>query len=252
VTAAGSGGEGVDHLAALRTEGDRLVAAVRGADLAAIVPGLAWDVRTVATHTGAVHRWAADLVRRRLATNETGGSVAFWPDGLPDADLAGWLAEGVEVLTRTLTDAPEDLSCYTFVGGIAPKTFWCRRQAHETAVHRADVEAASGRSVTAVPAAFAQDGLEELVGAFAREAGFATSRPGVLVLAPDDGPAWRVRFGDGPNRVSSGPGVGADGADAVVRGSGSAVYLWAWNRPSGVEVTGDDTVLALWRQVRVT
>ena len=39
---------------------------------------------------------------------------------------------------------------FTFVGGIAPRTFWCRRQAHETAVHRADVEATGPGRVTPV------------------------------------------------------------------------------------------------------
>lgn len=240
----------MDHLAALRTEGDRLVAAVRGADLDAPVPGLTWDVRTVARHTGAVHRWAADVVRRRLPV-PTGSSAAFAPQGVPDADLADWLADGLDALVDVLTEAPEDLACFTFVDGVAPRTFWRRRQTHETAVHRADVEAAGG-PVTPLPAALAGDGLAELVGGFATEAGFAASLPGLLALAPDDGPAWSVRFGDGPHRVTTGPGVDPGAADAVVRGTSSAVYLWAWNRPADVEVTGDAAVVDLWRQVRVT
>ncbi|GAA3551346.1 maleylpyruvate isomerase family mycothiol-dependent enzyme [Microlunatus spumicola] len=250
-TGSGSGPDPVDHLAALRTEGDLLVAAVRGADLDATVPGLTWDVRTVAVHTGSVHRWATDLVRRRLPA-PTGSSAAFTPADLPDDDLAAWLTDGLDALVTTLRDAPADLACFTFVDGIAPRTFWRRRQAHETAVHRADVEAAGGADVTPVPAAFAQDGLAELVGAFATEAAYAVDRRGLLALVPDDGPAWSVRFGDGPHRVTTGPAVDVNAADAVVRGSGSAVYLWAWNRPSPVEVTGDDAVLALWRRVRVT
>lgn len=241
----------VDHLAALRTEVDRLVDAVRVADLDAGVPGLAWDVRTVATHTGAVHRWAADIVRRRLPAPSS-SSAAFEPDGLPDADLPGWLVAGAAELSRTLAQAPADLACFTFVPGIAPRTFWRRRQAHETAVHRADVEAATGAGVTPVTAAFAQDGLAELVGAFATEPAYAVDRAGVLVLAPDDGPAWSVRLGDGPHRVTTGPDVDLAAADAVVRGSGSDVYLWAWNRPSAAEVRGDGSVVALWRQVKVT
>ena len=249
---AGPGPGPVDHLAALRTEGDRLVAAVRRADPDAAVPGLTWDVRRVATHVGAVHRWAADLVRRALPTNETGGSRAFEPQGLADPDLPGWLDEGLDALVRTLGDAPEDLACYTFVPGVAPRTFWARRQVHETAVHRVDVEAAGGWGVTPVTAAFAQDGLQELVGAFATEPGFAAARPGVLLLLPEDGPAWRVRFGDGPNRVTNEPEPDPDGADAVVRGSSAELYLWAWNRPAAVRVGGDPEVLELWRGVRIT
>ena len=242
----------MDHLQALRTEGDRLVAAVRGADPDAGVPGLTWDVRTVATHTGAVHRWAADVVRRRLATNETGGSVAFEPTGLPDDDLADWLAAGLADLVDTLAEAPPDLACFTFVGGVAPRTFWRRRQAHETAVHRADVEASGSGGVTPVPAELAQDGLAELVGAFATEAGFASARRGVLLLLPDDGAAWRVRFGSGPHEVVSGADVDPTEGDAVVRGSSSALYFWAWHRPAQVEISGDPSVLALWRDVRIT
>ena len=30
------------------------------------VPGLEWDARTVVAHVGAVHRWARDIVARRL------------------------------------------------------------------------------------------------------------------------------------------------------------------------------------------
>lgn len=151
-----------------------------------------------------------------------------------------------------MADADEDLACFTFVGGIAPRTFWRRRQAHETAVHRADVEAAVSAPVTPLPAAFAQDGLTELVGAFGTEAGFGARSPGVLLLLPDDGPAWRVRFGEGANQVATGPDLDPAEADAVVRGSSSDVYLWAWNRPSPARVSGDEAVAALWRDVRVT
>ena len=242
----------VDHLAALRVEGRRLVRAVGSVDLDAPVPGLTWDVRTVAVHTGSVHRWAADVVRRRLSTNETGGSRAFTPAALDDADLAGWLGEGLDDLVATLEAAPADLACFTFVDGVAPRTFWCRRQAHETAVHRADVQAAGRGGVTPFDAAFAQDGLAELVGAFAREQAFAVEQPGTLLLRADDGPSWRVRFGDGPNRVESGRALADSDADAVVSGPGSALYLWAWNRPAAVEVRGSAEVVASWRSVRVS
>ena len=114
------------------------------------------------------------------------------------------------------------------------------------------VEAAGGPGVQPVDTAFAQDGLAELVGGFAREPGFASARPGTLLLAPEDGAAWRVRFGDGPNRVDTGPGLIAASADAVVSGTSSALYLWAWNRPAAVEVRGSAEVLASWRSVRVT
>ena len=72
--------------------------AFRRCEPAAPVPDLEWDARNVAAHTGAVQRWAADVVTRRLPTNERGGASAFWPTGANDARLAEWLVEGAALL----------------------------------------------------------------------------------------------------------------------------------------------------------
>ena len=61
----------------LTTDGALLARAARTADLAAPVPGLEWTVRDVVAHAGAVHRWCADLVARRLVGDETGGSASL-------------------------------------------------------------------------------------------------------------------------------------------------------------------------------
>ena len=224
--------------------------AFRCCEPAAPVPGLEWDARTVAAHTGAVHRWAADVVTRRLPTNERGGASAFWPTGANDARLAEWLDEGAALLLATLRSAPETLECFTFIPGVPPRLFWVRRQAHETAIHRADLEAAAGGSVTPVETSFAQDGLGEIVGAFATESGFATNSAGRLLLDASDGPAWMVTFGGDRTLVSSGDIAGAE-ADAVVCGTSDELYRWAWNRPSTATAAGDPDVLAAWRAVRV-
>ncbi len=234
----------------LVTEARLLVNAFGCCDPAAPVPGLEWDARTVATHVGAVHRWAADIVARRLATNESGGSAAFWPPDANDARLARWLDDGAALLIAALRAAPATLECFTFIPGVTPRRFWIRRQAHETAIHRADLEAAAGRPVTPVEASFAQDGFGEIVGAFATEPGFATDRPGRLLLNASDGPGWMVIFGGDRNRVESGDLAGAE-ADAVVGGSSDELYRWAWNRPSTATAAGDPDVLDSWRAVRV-
>ena len=215
------------------------------------VPGLTWSVRDVVIHTGAVHRWAADVVRRALPTNETGGSRAFRPDGLPDEDVPAWFAEGAADLSAALRSAPSDLACFTFITGVPAHEFWVRRQAHETAIHRADVELAAGGPVTAVAPGFAQDGLAEIVGGFATERGFATSYAGRLLLDATDGPAWLVVFGG--ERTITRPDVPASTpADAVVRGTSDALYRWAWNRPvPEAEERGDPQTLACWRSVRI-
>lgn len=140
--------------------------------------------------------------------------------------------------------------CFTFIPGVAPRSFWIRRQAHETAIHRGDVEAAAGGPVTPVDASFAQDGLGEIVGAFATEPAFATDRKGRLLLDATDGPAWLVTFGAKRNVTASGD-LGQTDADAVVRGTSDELYRWAWNRPASVATSGDPKVLASWRAVNV-
>ena len=217
-------------------------------DPAAAVPGLEWDARTVVAHTGAVHRWATDVVARRLAVDELGGSAAFPPSTADAGRLGAWFDEGAAALVEVLAAAPAGLDCFTLIPGAAPRTFWIRRQAHETAIHRADVQAAAGVPVSPVDAAFAQDGLGEIVGAFATESAFAADRPGRLLLDASDGPGWLIVFGGERNVVTS---DGAATADAVVRATSAELYLWAWNRPAPVALTGDPRIVDLWRTVRV-
>lgn len=236
----------IGHLTAA---GDGLVEAVGGADLDAPVPGLDWSVREVAVHTGAVHRWAADIIGRRLPDNRTGGSKAFLPTDLADPDLPAWLFEGVIGLVAAIDAAPEDLECFTFALGPA-RAFWVRRQVHETTVHRIDVEAGAGRIITPVPAEVARDGLAELVGGFATEPGLAIGTAATLLLTPTDGAWWRIDLGGARTRTRSGVGP-PPASDAVIRGAADQLYRWAWNRPAEVEIDGDPEAAALWRLVRI-
>ncbi len=211
-----------------------------------MAPGLAWSGREVLAHTGAVHRWAADIVSRSLRTNETGGSQAFAWTG-PDEELTDWFQQGLDHLVVTLRAADADVQCFTFVPGVAPRQFWIRRQAHETAIHRVDVEAAAGLAISEVEPWFAQDGLGEIVGAFAREPQFAIQRPGRLLLVATDGPTWRIDFDGDGNRIVAGS-FAIEDAQAAVRGTSDRLYRWAWNRPvSGLELIGDTALIQAWR-----
>lgn len=233
----------------LESDGALLVAAVDGADWDAPVPGTEWDLRTLVVHTGAVHRWANDAIVRELQTNETGGSIAFHGN-TPDDGLGSWLAEGLATLVATLRAASDDVSVFTFLKSPTPRYFWARRQAHETAIHRADAQAAAGRSVTAFEPDFAQDGIAELVGGFALQRSFVSRTPGSLALACTDGQSWLVTFGGERNVAVQTDDV--RGATATVTGTSSALYLWTWNRPAAVDIVGDSTTIDLWKRVRIT
>jgi uncharacterized protein (TIGR03083 family) len=142
--------------------------------------------------------------------------------------------------------ADPHLECATLIPASSPLTFWARRQAHETAVHRADAENASGARPE-YPPEFAAHGIDELIMGFARRRRYrpATqdaaieSTCGLRVQASDTGDAWRLYLADG--RVQAGRDTGpAVPGDGMVSGPASGLYLFLWNRcaagPAGVMV----------------
>jgi uncharacterized protein (TIGR03083 family) len=237
----------------LATDGPSLADAAARAGLDAPVPATDWTVRDLVTHVGGVHRWATDIVAHCGKSFDTpaGDAVGTGPS---DAELVDWFRAGHAALVETLRAAPADLDCATFLPADSPRHFWARRQAHETAVHRADAEAAAGYSA-AFDADFAQDGMAELLLGFAARKANAIAQPATIGLRAVDGPSWLITLG-GERTVAErrdGPAADAVGAaDAVVAGTSADLYLWLWNRPGAVVVTGDGSVAALWRTVRVT
>ncbi len=177
----------VDHLA---EEGLRLATAASRAGWDAPVPRTDWDVRDLVTHVGGVHRWAADVIRVGASDLDTpvGREVGRGPS---DGELLEWFVMGHAALVSTLRAAPSDVEAGTFLPAPSPLHFWARRQAHETAIHRADADAACGQPST-FAAAFAQDGISEMLRGFAARRSMAGDREASIFLDPTDGPSWLV------------------------------------------------------------
>jgi uncharacterized protein (TIGR03083 family) len=233
----------IDHLAA---DGPRLADAAASAGLDAPVPATDWTVRELVTHVGGIHRWAADIVANCGAGFDTAAGDAVGT-GPADAELIDWFREGHATLVKVLRAAPADLECATFLRADSPRHFWARRQAHETAIHRADAQGAAGdRNV--FDAGFAQDGIAELLLGFAARKANAIPQAATIGLRADDGPSWLITLGGERIVAEQADDVRAD---VTVSGPSSALYLWLWNRPSTATVTGDAATAALWRQVRV-
>jgi uncharacterized protein (TIGR03083 family) len=199
---------------------------------------------------GRVHRWAAHIVRERRdgpPDEETEGERVWglMPD---DGDVLDWFREGHAALVDTLERAPVGLECFVFLPATSPLAFWARRQAHETAVHRADAQAATG-DPDGVDPAFAVDGIDELLlGFYSRPRNRVRSEAqrALSVTAEDTATTWTIHFGpDGarPERGAGGP------VDGEVRGPASDLYLALRNRLplEPLRTAGDPALVELWR-----
>ena len=231
---------------------ETLAGLVHGADLTRQVPTCPeWTLRQLATHTGRAHRWSAEIVSTRSAEFIPFRQV---PDGrIPDdpALHAPWLRAGAELLIKSVRQAGGD-PVWTF-DGPQPASFWARRMAHETAVHRADAQITAGREPE-FDADVAADGIDEWLG-FMSGATDSASRVAALpdgavlhVHVTDDGVdgEWLVRRE--ANSVSVEPGHGK--GDVVVRGPAGRVLLVLLRRlppdDPQVEVLGDAALLTGW------
>jgi uncharacterized protein (TIGR03083 family) len=247
-----------EHIEALREQGRLLAAAAAAAGLDAPVPSCPeWAVRDLVRHQGGVHRWATGIVatpRTEAWDVDLDEVVGAWP---ADADLLGWFSGGCERLVDALSDAGPGLVCWTFLPAPSPLAMWARRQAHETAVHRVDAELAASRPITSFPAAFASDGIDELLTCFitGRRRKLRADPPVQLrVRCTDTRGEWLVTIG--PDTVTT-LGGGEVGEPAVaardlgwcqLSGPAEDLYLCLWNRRPADRITvdGDRAILDLF------
>jgi uncharacterized protein (TIGR03083 family) len=240
------------HLDQLAVDGARLADAAEAAGCDAPVAACEWNVGELLRHVGGVHRWATEIVETAAASPDVPAAAEVGGGPAEDDALLEWYRAGHAALVQSLRAAPDDLECFTFLPAPSPLAFWARRQAHETAIHRADAESAGG-PITAFPPGFAQDGIAEMLQGFAARKSQAISIPGTLLLRPhDQGPAWRVQLGgEHTEAVPVDAGMNEPGPSTAVAGSASDLYLWLWNRPAAVAISGDRTVAERWGDVRV-
>jgi uncharacterized protein (TIGR03083 family) len=240
--------ETAEFIETLRRDGELMADAAEEAGWEAPVPTCPdWRVRDLVTHMGAVHRWAAGFV---AGATEPAPMAVNAPE---DEALASWFRDGHRQLLDRLIAAPADLECWTFLSAPSPLAFWARRQAHETAVHRFDAEAALGKGHAPYRTDFAVDGIDELLAGFQTRSRsrVRTESPRVLRIRAADGTSgpveWWLRLSQDPPRVERTPGVGA--ADCTISGPAAALYLTLWNRGGyeDLDVTGDGSLAELWR-----
>jgi len=235
------------YLDAVVADGASLTAAAR-LGLDPQVPSCPdWKVADLVTHTGMVHAWVTEMVRTGAQERV---SFRDLPKPPPPEELADWFEAGVGVLVSTLRDADPDAPVWNWSPGPQVGSFWDRRMAQETTMHRWDGQCAHGVQQP-MPVELAVDGIDEII-RIGLAADLVDNKEatlgGTLHLHTTDAEGeWLVEVSDGELHVREEHGKG----DAAVRGQASDLLLYLWGRqPSGpIEVFGDQAVVDAWFRI---
>jgi uncharacterized protein (TIGR03083 family) len=239
------------YLDSLRGDAADLLAAATG-HLDADVPTCpGWRMERLVGPVGRTYRWTAGWVEegdgaRELPRPPAGDAVVEWT-------RAG-LAELIAAIERAARVDDPDAPVKTWAGD-QPPSFWPRRMAVETAVHRwdAQVAAGEGRPIGTDLALDAVDELFEVIVPWRGTGELGTEKQGktmhlhatdVAGGEPGDG-EWLVTLGRVGMTVDH---MHAKG-DVAVRGTASDLLLLLWNRVAAdrCEVFGDVDLLDWWR-----
>jgi len=134
-------------LSALRSDGAAVRAAIGQAGaITKPVPSCPdWTVGDLARHLGSVYR------RTRLNAGSAGVDESWGPVVVPaeapaadDEQVVSWYAEELAQIEAFLEQLDPDLPTWNWAPQAKAATFWLRRMAHETAIHRWDAQLATG------------------------------------------------------------------------------------------------------------
>jgi uncharacterized protein (TIGR03083 family) len=219
-----------ERLEAFRREGARFGAVVRAGDLRAPVaacPG--WDLARLGRHLFWIYDNVHQIVTQNIAFDDTVEAAA--PG---DVDLADGIEAHHRRLVQVLSSTPPETPVWTWAGP-SECSFWVRRMAAETLVHRIDAEIAVD-SVTSVDAHDAADAVDEYLEWLLPVLRARNTDLGVRFTAEDVGAEWTLT-GD----ATSEPAV-------VASGSAADILATIFNRPvsRALRIDGDATVLHRW------
>lgn len=243
------------HCAEIVTQTGLLTTGIEGADLRAPVPSCpGWNLGMLVRHIGGGHRWAEETVRT--------GATGFLPDdqlrkldGDDTVDVpAAWLLDGATRLADALRTAGPDTKVWTPLDLDGTTSFWARRFANETLVHRADATLAARTEFT-VAEDVALDAVDEWMELDAlpqhfehdpRKRDLLGSGRTLAFEATDTTAAWFVDL--------TGDGIiwrrAQEAAAVTVRAALTDLLLVIYRRKPvpgpGIEVSGDVGLLDFW------
>ncbi len=222
--------------------GRRLGAAAERDLLAAVPTCPGWTVTDLVRHV-------AQVYEHKIASTQLQRLPDPWPPDWPsDRDPVEWFRDAhVRLLEMFDSHKPDDPSP-TWWPDDQTVGFWARRMAHETAIHGADAELATG-AVSPLDAELAVDGIDEiltimLAGDWSEAPSPDSAGQRVTVVSGDR--VWVVTL----EPTAIGVAEGADDAvSATVGGDPSDVDLWLWGRApdEAIDTSGEAADVQLLR-----
>jgi hypothetical protein len=226
----------------LEVEGERLATSTIGSDPEAEVPHLAgMRLGEVVRHVGSVYRMA-------LSWLDDGSRPTRWQRAPAwDQSLVDYLRAGLLEVVHVLASHDPLEGCPTWWPAHMNYGFWYRRLAHETTVHRYDVQMGGAAAmVGGIPPEIALDGIDEILTLW------FTHRLGVLGVS--DVRPGRVAVHAGNLRwiaqvtatgTSAWRAVTDEPVDAIVSSDPAGMYLWLWGRRPNAQVYEDGSLEAV-------
>lgn len=235
------------------TSGAEEVAAGVQADPDRQVPSCpGWDIGDLAYHVGSLYMRVGEQVRRCSAEPVRSSELPPAPTGR----AAGpWVREAADKLLQALAVTQDDAPAGRWRDRSVPAGFWRRRLAHETVVHRVDVDDALGWSAD-LDGDLTVDGVDEVLELFLPFSISSEAWPpsGELWLVRADGPEqwWIAPRDDGVDaRRLSAQGIPPQrtpGEVTRIEAPATELFLLCWGRrvPPGTAVTGEPVSLEQW------
>ncbi|MFD1149404.1 maleylpyruvate isomerase N-terminal domain-containing protein [Saccharothrix hoggarensis] len=234
-------------------EAERLAASAEGQRPERQVPACpGLNLGETARHVGSTYRMVTTWLRE-------GSQPLVWQqDPVKGQTLPEYVRSGVRPLVRALRPHGPDDPCETWWPAERNHNFWARRLAHESTVHRMDVQSAAGLPVDPVDDDVAEDGVDEVLSLWLGHRldllGVRGTREGSVAIRTGTR-LWVAKAGPEPARAWLATEEEARAADGEVTGPPMQVYRWLWGRIPDrdlPEPSGDhDAIAQLWALLRL-
>ncbi len=233
-----------EYTEVVEREGTRLLDVAAKALDAPVAACPGWDVARLVGHVGQVHGWMAQTVAAPDLSRPSHS-----PPEIDATDVIEWGREQLSKVVAALGTVVEGTPSWTF-GSESVIDFFPRRMAHETVVHRYDVEHAAGM-VGPIDSDLAADGVDELLS---------------VGMVRSMNPAKEFKYPEGSLHLHRTDGEGewllvpsADGlvvtrehakGDVAVRAAARDLLLYLWGRGAdNLDIFGDQDLAKAWSEV---